>query len=70
MHHLHLALTYYHFVRYHASLRVELPEPIPTRGNDSPKKWQRRKAAMAADLTDHHQPSSRAGSGADKCHAS
>ena len=51
--HLHLALTYYHFSRYHASLRVELPEPIPTRGNGSPRKWQQRTPAMAAGLTDH-----------------
>ena len=52
-HHLHLALAYYHFSRYHASLRVELPEPIPTRGNGSPKRWQQRTPAMAAGLTDH-----------------
>ena len=51
--HLHLALTYYHFTRYHASLRVKLPEPIPTRGSGSPKKWQPRTPAMAAGLTDH-----------------
>ena len=52
-HHLHLALAYYHFSRHHASLRVELPEPIPTRGDGSPKKWQQRTPAMAAGLTDH-----------------
>jgi IS1 family transposase len=52
-HHLHLALAYYHFARHHASLRVELSEPIPTRGNGSPKKWQQRTPAMAAGLTDH-----------------
>jgi len=51
--HLHLALAYYHFARHHASLRVKLPEPIPTRGNGSPKKWQQRTPAMAAGLTDH-----------------
>ena len=53
VYHLHLALTYYHFVRCHAGLRVTLPEPIPTRGNGSPKKWQQRTPAMAAGLTDH-----------------
>ncbi len=53
VYHLHLALTYYHFVRYHAGLRVKLPEPIPTRGDGSPKKWQQRTPAMAAGLTDH-----------------
>jgi len=51
--HLHLALAYYHFSRHHASLRVELPEPIPTRGSGSSKKWQQRTPAMAAGLTDH-----------------
>jgi len=52
VHHLHLALTYYHFTRYHASLRVALLEPLPTRGSGSPKKWQPRTPAMAAGLTD------------------
>jgi IS1 family transposase len=33
VYHLRLALAYYHFARHHASLRIELPEPIPTRGN-------------------------------------
>jgi IS1 family transposase/transposase-like protein len=51
--HLHLALAYYHFVRYHSSLRVRLPEPIPTRGDGSPKKWKQHTPAMAAGLTDH-----------------
>ena len=51
--HLHLALAYYHFVRYHSSLRVRLSHPIPTRGNGSPKKWEQRTPAMAAGLTDH-----------------
>lgn len=53
VYHLHLALTYYHFARYHASLRVKLPEPVLTRGNGPPKKWQQRTPAMAAGLTDH-----------------
>ena len=55
VHHLHLALTYYHFAGYHAGLRVRLPEPIPTRGNGSPKKWEQRTPAMAAGLTDHRR---------------
>ena len=53
VYHLHLALAYYHFVRYHSSLRVRLPQPVPTRGNGSPKKWEQRTPAMAAGLTDH-----------------
>ena len=51
--HLHLALAYYHFVRCHSGLRVRLAQPIPTRGNGSPKKWAQRTPAMAAALTDH-----------------
>jgi IS1 family transposase len=51
--HVHLALAYYHFARYHASLRVKLTEPIPTRGDGSPKTWQQRTPAMAAGMTDH-----------------
>ena len=54
VHHLHLALAYYHFGRYHRSLRVRLPQPLPTRGNGSPKRWAQRTPAMAAGLTDHH----------------
>jgi len=51
--HLHLTLAYYHFVLYHSSLRERLPEPIPTRGNGSPKIWKQRTPAMSAGLTDH-----------------
>jgi len=51
--HLHLAVAYYHFVRPHGSLRRRLPQPIPTRGNGSPKKWEQRPPAMAGGLTDH-----------------
>jgi hypothetical protein len=53
VYHLHLALTYYHFARYHTSLRVKLPEPIPTRGDGSPKQRQQRTPTMAAGLTNH-----------------
>ncbi len=51
--HLHLSIAYYHFVLYHSSLRVRLPEPIPTRGDGSPTIWDKRTPAMAAGLTDH-----------------
>lgn len=51
--HLHLAVAYYHFVRPHGSLRRRLPQPIPTRGNGSPKKWEPCTPAMAGGLTDH-----------------
>ena len=53
VYHLHLGLAYYHLGRYHRSLRVQLPEPLPTRGSGSPKKWEQRTPAMAAGLTDH-----------------
>jgi IS1 family transposase len=49
--HLQLAIGYYHFVRPHRSLRLRLAQPVPTRG--TPKKWEPRTPAMAADLTDH-----------------
>lgn len=45
--------TYYNFCLHHRSLRLPLPEPIPTKGNGSPKRWQLRTPAMAADITDH-----------------
>jgi IS1 family transposase len=50
---LSLCRAYYNFCLPHASLRLPLPEPQPTKGNGSPKKWQQRSPAMAADLTDH-----------------
>ena len=58
VYHLHLALAYYHFALYHASLRRRLPEPLPgsasgRRGSGSPKIWKQRTPAMAAGLTDH-----------------
>jgi hypothetical protein len=51
--HLHLSIAYYHFVLTHLGLRRPLPEPIPTNGNGSPKKWEYRTPAMSASLTDH-----------------
>ena len=51
--HLHLVLAYYHFVLYHSSLRERLPEPIPTRGDGSPKIWRQQTPMMSAGLTDH-----------------
>ena len=45
--------TYYNFCLPHASLRQPLPEPEPTKGSGSAKRWQPRMPAMAAGLTDH-----------------
>jgi IS1 family transposase len=50
---LSLSRAYYNFCLSHSALRLPLPEPIPTKGNGSPKKWQQRTPAMAADITDH-----------------
>jgi IS1 family transposase len=44
--------TYYNFCLPHASLRQPLPEPEPTHGSGSAKRWQPRTPAMAAGLTD------------------
>jgi IS1 family transposase/transposase-like protein len=45
--------AYYNFCLPHSTLRLPLPEPQPTKGNGSPRKWQQRTPAMAAGLTDH-----------------
>jgi IS1 family transposase len=41
------------FSRYHASLRIRLDEPQPTRGKGTPRKWMQRTPTMAAGITDH-----------------
>jgi IS1 family transposase len=53
--HQQLALyhTYYNFCLPHASLRQPWPQPLPTHGLGSAKRWQARTPAMAAGLTDH-----------------
>ena len=45
--------AYYNFCLPHVALRQLLPEPQPTRGNGSPRKWQQRTPTMAAGVTDH-----------------
>jgi IS1 family transposase len=49
---LHLYHTYYNFCLPHASLRVSLPQPQPTNGTGSAKRWFSCTPAMAAGLTD------------------
>ena len=44
--------TYYNFCLPHASVRQALPQPEPTHGTGSAKRWQPRTPAMAAGLTD------------------
>lgn len=48
-----LAQAYYNFCLPHFSLRLLLPQPIPTRGNGSRKVWQSRTPAMAAGIINH-----------------
>jgi IS1 family transposase len=48
-----LFIGYYNLCLPHESLREALPQPRPTKGNGSPKKWQPRTPAMAAHVTDH-----------------
>src|SRR5499433_517808 len=45
--------VYYNFCLPHTSLRQPLPQPLPTNGNGSAKRWQPQTPAMAAGLTDH-----------------
>jgi IS1 family transposase len=47
-----LSHVYYNFCLPHASLRVPLPQPLPTHGTGSAKTWQPRTPAIAAGLTD------------------
>ncbi len=45
--------VYYNFCLPHASLRVPLPQPLPTNGTGSAKTWRPCTPAIAAGLTDH-----------------
>jgi IS1 family transposase len=45
--------VYHNFVLPHASLRRPLPQPEPTKGTGSAKRWLPCTPAMAAGLTDH-----------------
>jgi IS1 family transposase len=44
---------YYHFVRYHESLRVQYSQPIQRKGKQIPGHYRSRTPAMAAKLTSH-----------------
>jgi len=50
--HLEWWRMYYHFVRPHESLAVELIKPAPRKGRQIPRKYQKRTPAMAAGLTE------------------
>jgi hypothetical protein len=45
--------VYHNFCLPHASLRMPLPQPEPTKGTGSAKRWRSYTPAMAAGLTDH-----------------
>jgi IS1 family transposase/transposase-like protein len=45
--------VYYNFCLPHASLRLPFPQPAPTTGAGSAKRWRVCTPAMAAGLTDH-----------------
>jgi transposase-like protein/IS1 family transposase len=45
--------VYYNFCLPHASLRLPLPQPVPTKGTGSAKRWRPCTPAVAAGLTDH-----------------
>jgi IS1 family transposase len=45
--------SYHNFCLPNSSLRLPLPQPQPTRGDGSPRKWQQRTPAMAVGITDH-----------------
>jgi IS1 family transposase len=42
---------YYHFARYHESLRVQFSQPIQRKGKQTPRHYRSRTPAMAARLT-------------------
>ena len=43
----------YELLFHQPSLRVPLPQPLPTNGTGSATRWQPQTPAMAAGLTDH-----------------
>jgi IS1 family transposase len=52
-HQLALYQVYYNFCLPHASLRLPLSQPAPTKGPGSAQRWRPCTPAMAAGLTDH-----------------
>jgi len=45
--------AYHNCILPHASLRQPVPQPVPTNGTGSAKRWQPWTPAMVAGLTDH-----------------
>ena len=50
--HLYWWLAYYHFSRYHESLRMRIEEPIARKGKQRSKEYRKVTPAVAAGLTD------------------
>src|SRR5664279_622192 len=50
--HLEWWRSYYHYVRYHESLKVKLAQPDARKGNRQAVRYRHRTPAMAAGLTD------------------
>lgn len=48
--HLEWWRAYYHFYRYHESLRIQFPEPVQRKGKQLPCRYRGRTPAMAAGL--------------------
>jgi len=48
--HLEWWRAYYHFSRYHESLRIQFPEPVQRKGKQLPRRYRSRTPAMAAGL--------------------
>ena len=48
--HLEWWRAYYHFSRYHESLRIQFPEPVQCQGEQLPRRYRNRTPAMAAGL--------------------
>jgi transposase InsO family protein len=44
---------YYHFARYHESLRITFTQPIQRKGKQTPRRFRSRTPAMAAGLASH-----------------
>ena len=49
--HLFWWLAYYHFCRYHESLRIKLDQPVQRKGKQHPRQYRKATPAIAAGLT-------------------
>ena len=54
--HLEWWRAYYHFSRYHESLRIQFPEPVQRKGEQLPRRYRRRTPVMAVGLVTRRWP--------------